>query len=58
MEPNLSANGGSCPLAEKHLARCLDDNTIVFLSRVLGKWVDDSGRFHSGHALDERGVQA
>ncbi len=34
-------------------ARCVDCRTIiVHYSRSLAKWVDDSGRDHSGHTLD------
>lgn len=37
------------------LARCLDcrhGTVIVHFSRVLQKWVDDSGRFHTRHLLE------
>ncbi len=34
-------------------ARCLECRTIiVHYSRSVAKWVDDSGRYHSGHILD------
>gem|GEM_PF-6568904 len=30
----------------------MTDNTIVYFSNVLGKWVCDSGRFHTGHVIE------
>jgi hypothetical protein len=38
---------------EKRLARCVTCRTIiVHFSRSLGKWVDDGGRYHTGHMIE------
>jgi hypothetical protein len=47
--------GDPCPAGdprERRVARCVTDNTIVFFSTVLHRWVDDSGKFHTGHRLE------
>ena len=34
------------------IARCLPCNVIVIYSIALHAWVDDSGRYHTGHSLE------
>lgn len=37
---------------EKRFARCEGCNVIVHYLPALGAWVDDSGRYHTGHVLE------
>jgi len=37
---------------ERRFARCLNCNLIVQFSRVVRKWTDDGGHFHTSHELE------